>query len=271
MTPTAFDAVVERLRHAGCVFAEDEARLLLDEAVDASRLESLVARRVSGEPLEYILGWAAFAGLRVPVAPGVFVPRLRSTLLVREALRVGGDRPVVLDLCCGSGAIGAAILAARAGATIYACDIDPVATHCARRALGPAALVLTGDLYAPLPTALHGRIEVIVANAPYVPTDDIRLMPSEARDHEARSALDGGPDGLQLQRRLVRGAPEWLTPGGRLLIETSRRQAAATAGILEAAGFSSSVVHDDDVGGTVAIGGLDGRHRAPGSSALYNE
>lgn len=264
------DAIIRRLRTAGCVFAEDEARLLLGEATDPAELEAFVARRVAGEPLEYIVGWAEFAGLRVSVAPGVFVPRLRTTALVHEALRVARrasagsratDALVVLDLCCGAGAIGAAILAARPDSVVYACDIDPVATECARRTLDAVAAptaprVFTGDLYSPLPATLRGRVELIVANAPYVPTDEIRFMPPEARDHERPEALDGGGDGLTLQRRAVDGAREWLAAGGHVLIETSRGQASRTAGILEAAGFSAAIVLDDDVDGTVAVGSL---------------
>lgn len=255
-TAPGFDAVVAHLRQAGCVFAEDEARLILDEASDSTQLEDFIARRVAGEPLEYILGWAEFCGLRVSVAPGVFVPRQRTTLLVREALRVAPRAPVVLDLCCGAGAIGAAVLAARPDAAVYAADIDEAATECARRTLGTDH-IYTGDLYEPLPDSLRGRVDVIVANAPYVPTDEIRLMPPEAREHEAPAALDGGGDGLALHRRVAAGALEWLSTCGYVLIETSRRQASATAGILEAAGFSTAIVRDDDVDGTVAVG----RHR----------
>ncbi|QDZ15427.1 putative protein N(5)-glutamine methyltransferase [Humibacter ginsenosidimutans] len=261
-------AIVGRLRAAGCVFAEDEADLLVAEAPDAAWLENAVQQRVAGEPLEYIVGWAEFCGLRVHVAPGVFVPRLRTSVLVHEALRVAPRAPVVLDLCCGAGGIGAAILAARPDAVIHAADIDPAATACAERTLGEVAArasaagprpagrsqVYTGDLYDPLPSTLRGTVDVLVANAPYVPTDDIRLMPTEARDHELTAALDGGLDGLELQRKVARAAGEWLAPHGHLLIETSRRQAAATGGILESAGFSASTVRDDEVEGTVAVG-----------------
>src|SRR5690606_11440977 len=102
--------LVARLRRAGCVFAEDEARLLR-EAASGAELEALVARRVAGAPLEVLLGWTDFAGLRVAIAPGVFVPRRRSELLARlaaEALPPGG---VVVELCCGVGAIAAAVRA----------------------------------------------------------------------------------------------------------------------------------------------------------------
>jgi release factor glutamine methyltransferase len=289
-------AITTRLRAAGCVFAEDEATVLLADATTSAELESRVARRVAGEPLEYIVGWAEFCGLRVSVAPGVFVPRQRTTLLVGESLRVAPRRPVVLDLCCGAGAIGAAILAARPDASVYAADIDPAATDCARRTLAAVRgsgwsssaaegdsprwsssaaegdayrdpppsrtlpqvppQVFTGDLYSPLPVSLKGTVDILAVNAPYVPTDEIAFMPSEARDHEARAALDGGADGLALHRRVADGAREWLAPGGHLLIETSERQASASAGILESAGLSVSIVHDDEVDGTAVIGRL---------------
>src|SRR3954463_6070240 len=99
------DAVVARLRAAGCVFAEGEAQLLLSEAGAGAEVDVLVARRVAGEPLEQVLGWAECRGLRIAVAPGVFVPRRRTELLVEEALSLARPGAVVVDLCCGSGAL----------------------------------------------------------------------------------------------------------------------------------------------------------------------
>jgi release factor glutamine methyltransferase len=126
--------------------------------------------------------------------------------------------------------------------------------RCARRNVDGA--VHCGDLYAALPDALRGRVDVLVANAPYVPTDAIGSMPPEARDHEARVALDGGADGLDVQRRVAAGAPAWLAPGGSLLVETSRRQAPATVTAFAAAGLPARVVTDDDLAGTVVVGAL---------------
>ena len=187
-------------------------------------------RREAGEPLEVIVGWADFCGLRVAVDPGVFVPRQRTALLVElaaEGLPV--DRPArVLDLCCGTGALGLA-LAARADVELFAADVDPVAVACARRNLAGVGEVFAGDLYAALPAALRGRLDVVLANAPYVPTDGIALMPPEARLHEPRSALDGGDDGLAVHRRIVADAADWLAPGGRLLIEVAERQGGGVA------------------------------------------
>jgi len=256
--PAALAALVSRLRAAGCVFAEDEAALLAAEAPDTAALDRMTGRRVAGEPLEQVVGWAAFRGLRVGVAPGVFVPRARTGLLVREAVRALGETGgCVVDLCCGTGAVGLAIAAERPGVTLWAVDVDPVAVTCARRnaaTLGPAGTtVLAGDLDAPLPDDLRGRVDVLVANAPYVPTAEIAHMPTEARDHEPRTALDGGADGVDLHRRVAAAAPRWLPPGGHLLIETSVRQAGATAAACEGQGLLVRVVHDDDLDGTVVV------------------
>ena len=252
------EAVVARLRAAGCVFAEDEARLLLEAAASGGAdLEAVVARRVSGEPLEQVLGWAAFDGLRLVVEPGVFVPRRRTELLVRLADAAlgaqgaaSGTAPVVVELCCGVGAVAAALLHRRPRLHVVAADLDPVAVRCARRNVGERATVVGGDLFSELPSRLRGRVDVLVANAPYVPTAAIATMPPEARLHESVLALDGGADGLDLHRRIAVGAAEWLAPTGTLLIETSERQADATAALCTAAGLVASIERDDDLDGT---------------------
>jgi release factor glutamine methyltransferase len=248
------DDLVTRLRAAGCVFAEDEAALLVEaSAGDGGELERMLARRVAGDPLEHILGWAEFRGLRIAVGPGVFVPRQRTGFLVETALRDLPAKAVVLDLCCGSGAVGAAIAAAAPGCIVYAAEFDPAAVASARRNLPPER-VFEGDLYAALPSALTGRVDALVVNAPYVPTEAIATMPPEARLYEARLALDGGHDGLDVQRRVVSGAIEWLAPGGRLLIETSERQAPLTAALFEAAGLHPQIARSEDLDATVVTG-----------------
>jgi release factor glutamine methyltransferase len=244
--------LVVALRSAGCVFAEEEARLLLEESSGDAELLTMLARRMSGEPLEQVVGWAAFGGLRVAVAPGVFVPRRRSELLVAVALREPAAA-VVVDLCCGTGAIGAALESAWPDAEVYAADSDPDAVACARRNLLPER-VFAGDLYTALPEELRGRVDLLAVNAPYVPTGSIAEMPREARDHEHRVALDGGPDGLDVQRRVVAGARKWLAPRGRLLVETSRGQAETTAALFSAAGLDPSIETDEDVSATVVWG-----------------
>jgi release factor glutamine methyltransferase len=145
---------VARLRAAGCVFAEDEARLLLETATGGD-LEALVGRRVAGEPLEYVLGWVEFDGQRWFIEPGVFVPRRRTELMVREAVALGAGRsdPVVVDVCCGCGAVGAAVLRRLGRGRLVAADVDPTAVRCAARNVEPlGGTVLLGDLYDPLPT-----------------------------------------------------------------------------------------------------------------------
>ena len=250
-------AVITALRAAGCVFAEDEARLLLQAVRDgAGDLESLLARRVAGEPLEVVLGWAAFRGLRVGVRAGVFVPRQRTGFLVERAKELLRAGDVVVDLCCGSGAVALALAYEVPGVQVHAADIDPVAVDCARANLeGVGGAVYLGDLYDPLPAALRGRVAVLAVNAPYVPTGEVRLMPPEAREHESPIALDGGPDGVSLHRRVALGAARWLAPDGRLLIETGRRQASLTAAAVTAAGLGAVVRRARDGMTAVVVGG----------------
>lgn len=239
--------IVTRLRAAGCVFAEEEAALLSEAAGTPDELERMLRDRESGRPLEQVLGWAGFAGLRLRVEPGVFVPRRRSELLVRLALEVAPRPGVVVDLCCGTGALGAAVLAVRPDLEVHAADLDPAAVASARRNLPPDR-VHEGDLYAALPDRLRGRVDVLLVNAPYVPTDEISRMPPEARDHEHRIALDGGADGLDVQRAVCRDAREWLAPGGTLVVETGGTQAAATAALMTAAGLTPTIATDAEIG-----------------------
>jgi release factor glutamine methyltransferase len=268
-------ATVARLRAAGCVYAEEEASLLVAEAASPDELAAMVDRRVAGHPLEQVLGWAGFYGLRVQVDAGVFVPRRRTELLVREAIDVAGDGTVAVDLCCGTGAVGAALVTTLPHLELHATDIDPAAVRCARRNLaaatgagtggvgaGPRHVVHQGDLYEALPATLQGRIDLLVVNAPYVPTDEVALMPPEARLHEPLIALDGGFDGLDVHRRVAADAPRWLAPGGRLLIETSERQASQAVEIFTRNGLAPHVAGSEELGATVVVG-TDGR---PGGS-----
>jgi release factor glutamine methyltransferase len=259
-----YDAsVVARLRAAGCVFAEDEAAVLLAAARSPAELDALVERRAAGEPLEQVVGWAEFAGQRILVDPGVFVPRRRSEFLVSVAVglarsRMGGDGaiPVIVDLCCGTGALGLAVAAGLTGQTeLHAADLDPAAVACARRNVEPAGgHVYVGDLFGALPEGLRGRVGTLICNAPYVPSGDVAFLPAEARDHEPLVALDGGLDGLTVLRRAAAGAPAWLAPGGVLLVETSDRQAAEMAGAIAAVGLRPVVHTDEDTAATVVVG-----------------
>ena len=243
---------VTRLRAAGCVFAEDEARLLIAAARTPAELDVMVGQRVAGLPLEQVLGWAEFCGLRITVAPGVFVPRRRTEFLVRQAVALARRGDVIVDLCCGAGAIGAALAAAAEGVEVYAADIDPAAVRCARQNL-PADRVYQGDLYAPLPAVLRSRVAILAANVPYVPAREIELLPAEARAHEPRAALDGGADGLDVLRRVAVGAAAWLAPGGYLLSETSDRQASLAEAVVTASGLAAHVARSSDLDATVII------------------
>lgn len=245
--------IESRLRAAGCVFAEEEAALLRAAARDDADLERLVSARVDGTPLEVLVGWAEFCGLRVAVDAGVFVPRQRTAYLVDLAAAGLHAGDVVVDMCCGTAAIGAALAARVPGLEVHAADVEPAAVACARRNLPPER-VHEGDLYDALPSSLRGRVAVLAANAPYVPHDAIALMPPEARLHEPAVALDGGPDGLDVQRRVVAGVGPWLAPGGCLLIESSLAQAPTTAALMRAAGLTAVVHHDDDRDATVVSG-----------------
>lgn len=261
------EGIVAALRAAGCVYAEAEATILVDAAVSPQELAGMVAGRVSGIPLEHLVGWAYFHGLRMAVAPGVFVPRVRTEFLVDKALEVlrtlskgpglSKNGPTVVDLCCGSGAVGAALAHEFGGLDLHAADIDPAAVACAAENLLPAhGRAYCGDLFAPLPEKLRGTVEVIVANAPYVPTEEIAFMPPEARLHEPHAALNGGADGLDIQRRIAALAPAWLRPGGYLLVETSVRQGAESAAIMASHGFTATLSHSEELAGTVVTGRL---------------
>lgn len=247
-------ALISQLRSAGCVFAEEEATILASAAIDDEDLRSMLMARMAGFPLEQIVGWTDFCGWRLAVTPGVFVPRRRTQLLVREASALTNPHAVVVDLCCGTGAIGLALLSAVGDVELHASDIDPAAVACARGNIGVSGTVYEGDLYSALPTDLRGTVDTITANVPYVPTDAIDSMPREARDHEPRVALDGGVDGLDVVRRVAGDGAKWLRPGGNLLVETSAAQASTAVTVFTAAGLVAHSVPDENSTSVVVIG-----------------
>lgn len=257
--------VVATLRAAGCVWAEEEAEILRQCALTTARargsssaareLALLVQRRVAGEPLEYVVGWAGFLGLRLRVAPGVFVPRRRSELLARLAIERARDGSVVVELCAGVAPVAAAVSVAQPTAVVHAVDRDPTAVDCARRNL-PNGMVHRGDLFDALPRTLRHRVDVVAASPPYVPTAELHLMPGEARAHEPAYTLDGGADGLDVARRIVADAPRWLAPAGRVLLECARNQAERLEQVFAHGGFTAEVATDDERESTVVHGAL---------------
>jgi release factor glutamine methyltransferase len=240
--------LIAALFAGGSVFPEDELDALAAAASTDAELRALVARRVAGEPVEYLVGHAEFAGLQLRVASGVFVPRFRTEFLAGLAADrvVSGQR--LLDLGCGVGTIAAFVASRVSGVWITAVDVDPVALECACVNLPGATVVLAGRP-GELPA---GPFDLIVANLPYVPSVEVALMPRDARDHEFLAALDGGPDGLGPLRLYAPGLPRLLAQGGRFLVEVAEDQASGACGILQDAGLASvSVHHDEEVDATV--------------------
>jgi release factor glutamine methyltransferase len=237
------EQVVERLVAAGCVAAAAEAAELVAAARDDAQLEEWLGRREDGEPLAWLTGTTIFCGRRVRVPPGVYVPRPQTEELARRAaarLPTGGR---AVDLCTGAGAIAAHLRAVDGTAFVVGVDVDPAAAAGAHTNGVPA---LAADLDAAL--RADGTIDVITAVAPYVPTDAIELLPSDVQRHEPRRALDGGPAGLDLVRRVVTAAARLLRPGGWLLLELGGDQADALRPALDVAGFTDVEQWDDEDG-----------------------
>ncbi len=227
--------MVERLARAGCVAPDDEAADLYAAAGDDDAvLDALVARREQGEPLAWVTGWADFAGLRLRVRPGVYVPRPQSEPLARRAVDRLPRRGVAVDLCTGTGALAVVLARARPEARVVATDLDPLA--CAVAAENGVE-AYQGDLADPLPAGLAGRVDVVVAVPPYVPSEAIAYLPRDSRDHEPILALDGGPEGTTVLTRVVEAARRLLRPTGALLVELGGDQDLVLSTALEGAGF----------------------------------
>lgn len=209
-------------------------------------------RRRTGEPLAWITGSAEFCGLAVRVDPGVYVPRWQTEELARRAADALPEDGIAVDVCTGSGAIATVLLSRRPRATVLATDVDERAVACAR-ANGVDAHV--GDLFAPLPGALAGRVDVVVGVVPYVPTSELHLLQRDTFTFESRVPYDGGADGLGVLRRAVAGSAHVLRAGGALLLELGGDQAEALAPDLRAHGFTDVATlrdEDGDVRGVTA-------------------
>jgi release factor glutamine methyltransferase len=237
----------------------DPARRLSTPKV--TRYLALVERRAAREPLQYLLGWEDFHGLRLAVTPDVLVPRPETEGLVEWVLEVLADRPdpVMADLGTGSGAIACAVASALPRAEVLAVELASGALAVASRnvrelGLSERVRLLAGDLFAPL-GSLSASLDLVVANPPYLPSAVIGSLPPEVSRHEPRAALDGGPDGLGVIRRIVAGAPPVLKPGGWLLMEIGEEQAGPIASLMAAEGFSGIRARRDLNGVERYIGG----------------
>jgi release factor glutamine methyltransferase len=271
----ALDWTVEYLGRKAVENPRRSAEWLLSAATGLSRVElyahhdraltaseratyrASIERRAAGEPLQYVTGEMPFRHLVLHVRPGVFIPRPETEVVVDEALAalpapvVGGSAqgPVVVDLCTGSGAVAVSIAHERADARVYATEAASDAAECAREnarrcGVDERLTVFEGDLFGPLPAGLRGTVDVVTANPPYIPTGDLAGLPAEVGDHEPREALDGGADGLDVVRRIVADAREWLAPGGTLVIECDTSTTKDAARLMSAWYEGSRVVCD---------------------------
>jgi release factor glutamine methyltransferase len=227
--------LVDLLMRNGFVAAEEEAEELLAAAGgDRTKLDAMVERRLTGEPLAWITGTAPFCGLWIKVEPGVYVPRWQSEALARRAAARLPEHGSALDICTGSGAIAAVLMHERPGARVVATDVDPRAVANAR-ANGVEAY--EADLF------VDGRFDVIAGVVPYVPTPDLPLLQRDTFTFETALPYDGGDDGLRIVRRVVAEAPRHLKPGGALVLELGGRQPEA----LELPGFTDvRLIHDEE-------------------------
>jgi release factor glutamine methyltransferase len=251
--PRDLDALTDLLWEAGFVAADEEAEDLLGRAAgDDELLEQLVARRLTGEPIAWITGRISFCGLELRVDPGVYVPRWHTEPLARRAAERLPDGGAAIDLCTGTGDIAAVLRAVRPAARVVATDIDERAVACAR-ANGVEAY--QGDLFAPVPAELRGRVDVVAGVVPYVPTPSLSLLQRDTFAFESGLSYDGGEDGMDVLRRVVADSPAFLRPGGTLLLELGGDQAELLGPELERVGFDEVqplLDEEDDVRGIEA-------------------
>jgi len=234
------------LAGAGFVAADEEARDLHARAAgDPELLDSLVARRLTGEPLAWITGSVTFCGLEIRVDPRVYVPRWQSEPLARRAVERLPPNGTAVDLCTGAGAIARTLSAGRPGAQVVATDVDERAVACAA---ANGVEVYHGDLFAPLPRALAGRVDVVVGAVPYVPTSELRLLQRDTFTFEPRGFYDGGREGTEILRRVLTGSVRFLRPGGALILELGGGQADALGDDLARLGYTDVGLFVDEDG-----------------------
>jgi release factor glutamine methyltransferase len=239
------DDVAARLRDAGFVAAEDEAEELFDTSSGRDDvLESLVRRRLTGEPLAWITGFATFCGLRISMDRDVYVPRWQSEPLAYRAIERLAPHGTAVDLCTGSGALAATLMSARPRSRVVATELDGRAARCARR---NGVTVYEGDLFDSLPSFFEGRVDVVVGVVPYVPTAALTTLPRDTLTFESTTAYDGGTDGTGVLRRAIQHSGRFLRPGGALLLELGGDQAELLRDELTSSGFVDlEILIDED-------------------------
>jgi release factor glutamine methyltransferase len=238
--------LVALLASAGFIAPDEEAdELLAATCGDATLLDGLVDRRLTGEPLAWITGRVRFCGVDVRVDPGVYVPRWHSEELARRAARRLPDEGVAIDVCTGSGAIARVLMEARRDARVVGTDVDERAVACAT---ANGVEVYRGDLFEPLPRLLEGRGDVVVGVVPYVPTPELPLLQRDTFTFESTLSYDGGPDGTGILRRVLIDSPQYLCHGGALLLEVGGDQPELLGDDLARLGYVDVAVIRDEEG-----------------------
>jgi release factor glutamine methyltransferase len=234
------------LAREGFIAAGEESEQLLAYAAgDRARLDAAVRRRLTGEPLAWITGTVSFCGVDIRVDPDVYVPRWLTEPLAQRAVERLPAHGTAVDLCTGSGAIAAVLRARRPHARIVATDVDSKAVACAA-ANGVA--VYLGDLFAPLPSGLEGRVDVVVGVVPYVPTAELPLLQRDTFTFERALSYDGGDDGADILRRVVVESRRFLKRGGAILLEMGGDQADLLEDDLIRLGYLEATVLTDEDG-----------------------
>lgn len=264
--PTDLESLTGLLAEAGFVAAgEEAAELLASAAGDAGRLDSLVGRRLTGEPLAWITGSVSFCGLEILVAPDVYVPRWQTEALARRAVQCLPSDGAAIDVCAGSGAIAKTMATARPGAHVVASEIDERAAACAA---SNGVEVYRGDLFAALPRSLEGGVDVVVGVVPYVPTSALALLQRDTLAFESTRSYDGGRDGTEILRRVLKESLRFLRRGGALLLELGGQQAEAVAGDLARLGYVRVIAlvdEEGDIRGIEASPSVAGDDHRPGA------